>query len=78
MDRPVQCHDIYGGSFFTWLVIVPASRLITRDESERIRIVGKIAKRFGNLANPTPIVLILTGLYNATWYLQSVEELPNN
>ena len=64
-----------GGSFFMWLVIVPASRLITNDESERTRIVGNIAKRFGNLTNPTLIVLILTGLYNAMWYLQSVRGL---
>jgi len=60
-----------GGSFFMWLVIVPASRLITKDESERTRIVGKIARAFGNLTNPILVVLLLTGLYNATWYLQS-------
>ena len=64
-----------GGSFFMWVVIVPASRLITHDESERTRMVGNIAKRFGNLTNPTLIVLILSGLYNATWYLQSVRGL---
>jgi len=64
-----------GGSFFMWLVIVPASRLITPDESERTRIVGKIARSFGNLTIPTLAVLVLTGLYNATWYLQSVTGL---
>jgi uncharacterized membrane protein len=64
-----------GGSFFMWLVIVPASRLITHDESERTRIVGNIARKFGKLTNPTLVVLILTGLYNAMWYLQSVRGL---
>ncbi len=64
-----------GGSFFMWLVIVPASHLITTDESERTRIVGKLAKAFGNLTNPILIVLVLTGLYNATWYLQSANAL---
>jgi len=64
-----------GGSFFMWLVIVPASRLITHDESERTRIVGSIARRFGRMTNPTLSVLILTGLYNATWYLPSVRGL---
>ena len=58
-----------------WLVIVPASRLITKDESERTRIVGKIARAFGNLTNPILVVLLLTGLYNATWYLQSFTAL---
>ena len=64
-----------GGSFFMWLVIVPASRLITQDESERTRIVGKIARAFGNLTNPILILLILTGLYNASWYLRSAGSL---
>ena len=64
-----------GGSFFMWLVIIPASHLITPDESERTRIIGKIARAFGNLTNPVLVVLILTGLYNATWYLQSVTSL---
>jgi uncharacterized membrane protein len=64
-----------GGSFFMWLVVVPASHLITGDESERTRIVGKIARAFGNMTNPILIVLVLTGLYNATWYLQSARTL---
>ncbi len=64
-----------GGSFFMWLVIVPASHLITSDESERTRIVGKIARSFGNLTNPIVVVLVVTGLYNATWYLPSANGL---
>ncbi len=64
-----------GGSFFMWLVIVPASHLITSDESERTRIVGKIARSFGNLTNPLIVVLVITGLYNATWYLPSANGL---
>ena len=49
--------------------ILPASHLIASDESERTRIVGKIARSFGNLTNPIIVVLVITGLYNATWYL---------
>lgn len=64
-----------GGSFFMWLVVVPASRLITNDESERTQIVGKIAKAFGRMTNPTLAILILTGLYNATWYVPSLSML---
>ncbi|MDV3277561.1 MAG: CopD family protein [Nitrososphaerales archaeon] len=64
-----------GGSFFMWLVVMPASYLITEDESERTLIVGKIAKSFGRLTNPILVVLILTGLYNATWYLPSASAL---
>lgn len=54
-----------------WLVIVPASHLITSDESERTQIVGKIAKKFGRLTNPTLGILVVTGLYNASWYIPS-------
>jgi len=64
-----------GGSFFMWLVVVPASRLITNDESERTRIVGRIARGFGKLTNPILTVLILIGIYNAAWYLQTVYAL---
>ena len=58
-----------------WLVIIPASRIVTSDESERTRIVGAIARSFGKVANPTLAVLMLTGLYNASWYLQSTTGL---
>ena len=54
-----------------WLVIVPASHLITNDESVRTQIVGKIAKKFGRLTNPTLAILVVTGLYNASWYIPS-------
>jgi copper resistance protein D len=64
-----------GGSFFMWLVVVPASRLFVRDESQRTRLVGEIAKRFGRLTTPVLVVLVLTGIYNASWYLPSVGSL---
>jgi uncharacterized membrane protein len=60
-----------GGSFFMWMVVLPASKLVAKDESERTRIIGKIARAFGNLTRPVLVVLILTGVYNASWYLQS-------
>jgi uncharacterized membrane protein len=64
-----------GGSFFMWLVVVPSSRLISEDESERTKVVGKIAKRFGVISNMVLAVLVLTGIYNATWYLPSTGAL---
>ncbi len=66
-----------GGSFFMWMVVMPASHLITQDESERTRIVGKIAKVFGKIAIATLVILVLTGIYNATWYLSSSSDLFN-
>ena len=66
-----------GGSFFMWLVVMPASHLLTEDESERTQIVGKIAKGFGRITNPILIILVLSGIYNASWYLPNMNELFN-
>jgi len=64
-----------GGSFFMWIVIMPISKRIANDESERTRIISIIARRFGKITNIILGILILTGIYNATWYLGSVESL---
>jgi putative copper resistance protein D len=64
-----------GGSFFIWLVVLPASHLIAKDESERMQIVEKIARQFGRITGPTLIVLVLSGVYNASWYLPSTSAL---
>ena len=58
-----------GGSFFIWVVVIPASYKITDDEKMRTRIVGLIGKQFAWITNVFLIILILTGIYNATWYL---------
>lgn len=58
-----------------WIVVVPASHLLTEDESERTRIVGRIAKRFARIVNPALLVLAVTGAYNMTWYLPSIGAL---
>ena len=64
-----------GGSFFFWLVVIPATRLITTDESDRTQIVGKIAKVFRRFVTRTLIIIVLTGIYNASWYLASMQDL---
>ena len=64
-----------GGSFFIWFVVVPASHRIAKDESERTQIVAKIAKDFAKITNPTLIILVLTGIYNISWYLPSYQDL---
>ncbi len=64
-----------GGSFFIWLVVLPASSLITKDETERMQIVEKIARQFGRVTSPILVVLVLSGVYNASWYLPSTSAL---
>lgn len=60
-----------GGSFFMWLVLEPVSRAVVADEAARTLLVGRIARRFGKLTTPLLVVLIVTGLFNASWYLPS-------
>ena len=64
-----------GGSFFIWLVVWPASYEITNDEKERTRIVGRIAKRFAIFTHISVFILVITGIYNATWYLGTFSAL---
>ncbi len=64
-----------GGSFFMWIVVVPASHTLTENESERTRMVGRIAKQFARVVNPALLVLVVTGIYNASWYLPSTGAL---
>ena len=58
-----------GGSFFIWLVVMPSSYRITDDEQLRTKIVGTIGKNFAFFTNISILILIITGLYNMTWYL---------
>ena len=64
-----------GGSFFIWLVLWPASFDFNIDEKERTRVIGKVAKRFAWFTHITLIVLIITGIYNVTWYLPNLSDL---
>lgn len=66
---------LVGGSLFIWLVVLPASSLIAKDESERMQIVEKLARRFGRITNVTLVVLVLSGVYNASCYLPSTGAL---
>ncbi len=64
-----------GGSFFMWLVVMPSSHKFAKDESQRTEIVGKIAKDFARISNPALGILLLTGIYNISWYLPSYNDI---
>jgi Predicted integral membrane protein len=64
-----------GGSFFIWLVVWPGVYNYTQDKREHAQIVGKIAKRFAWFTHISLITLIITGLFNLTWYLPSYSAL---
>jgi len=40
-----------------------------------MQIVEKIARQFGRITSPTLVVLVLSGVYNASWYLPSTSAL---
>ncbi len=61
-----------GGSFFMWLVVEPVSHRVMPDEASRTQLVGRLARRFGQVVTPLLLLLVATGLYNASWYLPSV------
>jgi putative copper resistance protein D len=60
-----------GGSFFIWLVVEPVSHRLGLEEAARTRMIAQFARRFGSWSTPLLVVLIVTGLYNASWYLPS-------
>jgi uncharacterized membrane protein len=60
-----------GGSFFIWLVVWPSSYELSKTESERTLIVGKIAKRFAYFTHASITILVLSGIYLAAPYLAS-------
>ncbi|EQD45792.1 conserved hypothetical protein, membrane [mine drainage metagenome] len=64
-----------GGSFFFWLVLEPVTYTLNRDESERTALVAKVARRFGQFTHPLLVILVASGIYNATWYLPSPSAL---
>lgn len=64
-----------GGSLFMWMVMVPASYEVTNDEVQRTITLGKVAKRFAKVVNLSLILILASGLYNATWYLPSLSAL---
>jgi uncharacterized membrane protein len=58
-----------GGSFFMWLVLVPATKEAIGNEVERTALVARISKRFARLTWMLLVTLIITGAINATWYV---------
>ncbi len=62
---------LVGGSFFIWFVVWPASYKIAANETERTRMVGRIAKRFAYFTHGAVVALVLSGLYLAAPYIES-------
>ncbi len=58
-----------GGSLFIYIALLPALRDQEIPEGVRNRVLVRATKRFGRAVDVSLGVLVLTGIYNATWYL---------
>lgn len=56
-----------GGSLFIWLAFLPGIGDFSDDL--RNQVIVKVTKRFGRVVDVSLVVLFVTGIYNATWYL---------
>jgi len=58
-----------GGTLFIYLAFLPALRGRDLAEGVRNQVVVWVTRRYGKVVDASLIVLVLTGIYNATWYL---------
>jgi copper resistance protein D len=59
-----------GGSIFIGIILAPMLKQIGNSVEERIIIMIKIGRRFNNIAFPSFIILMLTGLYNSRFFFE--------
>jgi copper resistance protein D len=72
----IICSSIWvGGSIFIGLVLAPALKNITSNTEERLLLMVKFGRRFNNLAIPSFMILVGTGIYNARSFLANPESL---
>lgn len=62
-----------GGSLFIWLALSPGLNDAGLDERSKGVVLAKVSRRFGKVVDVSLAILILTGLYNVTWYLPSLD-----
>lgn len=59
-----------GGSIFIGIILAPMLKHIGNSMEERVIIMIKIGRRFNNIAFPSFIILMLTGLYNSRFFFE--------
>lgn len=58
-----------GGSLFMWIALLPATKSEGLDRQTANKVLFAASRRFGRAVDISLALLIVTGLYNATWYL---------
>ena len=64
-----------GGALFIGIVISPLLKTMSTSLEERLQFMIKVGRRFNRIAIPSLIILIVTGLYNSTAFLNKPELL---
>lgn len=64
-----------GGSLFIGIVISPLLKTMSTSLEERLEFMIKVGRRFNRIAIPSLIILIATGIYNSTTFLNKPELL---
>lgn len=59
-----------GGSIFIGIILAPMLKHIGNSMEERVIIMIKIGRRFNNIAFPSFIILMSTGLYNSRFFFE--------
>ncbi len=59
-----------GGSIFIGIILAPMLKQIGNSVEERVIIMIKIGRRFNNIAFPSFIILMSTGLYNSRFFFE--------
>lgn len=72
----IICSSIWvGGSIFIGIVLAPALKNVTSNTEERLLLMIKFGRRFNNLAIPSFMILVGTGIYNARSFWVNPESL---
>jgi putative copper resistance protein D len=62
-----------GGSIFIWTALLPAMNKLEVEQDAKRSVLFAVSKRFGRIVNVSLLVLVVTGLYNVTWYLPNFD-----
>ncbi|NIP62280.1 MAG: copper-binding protein [Nitrosopumilaceae archaeon] len=64
-----------GGSIFLGIVLSPLLRTMYDSVEKRLQIMIKVGRRFNKIAVPSLIILIITGIYNSTFFFSDPQTM---
>lgn len=64
-----------GGSIFLGIILSPLLRTMYDSVEKRLQIMIKVGRRFNKIAVPSLIILIITGVYNSTFFFSDPQTM---